>query len=169
MPRLDDTQRAALATWWNLAQDAVTRNLLSSDLIAAASDLAAQAGRSLAFTENQALATLYGYARRMGNAAGELQSAAPGQTIDANMVAIPPWARDEQTMNTTPVWHVLFRFDFLDAAGQLQSELRTSVFDMTLPETVGELQDDIGADAQSMADKYNVRLQTVTLHSILAV
>lgn len=169
MPRLNDVQRAALATWWTLAEAAAGGGFTTTDTITAAADLAGQAGRSLTFTESAAISTLYGYARRMSNAAGELQSASPGDFINSDMVAVPPWARDEQVMNTTPVWHVTFRFDFLDAAGELQSEFRTSVFDMTLPDTAGDLQNAIEDDAQALADKYNVRLQSAQLHSILAV
>lgn len=169
MTRLDDTQRAALANWWTLAEAAAFGGFTTTDTITAASDLAGQAGRSLAFAESAAIATLYGYARRMANAAGVLQAADALSVITADMMATPPWARDEQVMNTTPIWHATFQFTFLDQAGQIQTDFRTSVFEMTLPETVGELAAAIQDDAQQMADKYGVTLVSATPHSLLAV
>ena len=169
MTRLDDTQRAALANWWTLAEAAAFSGFTSTDTTSAASDLANQAGRSLAFAESAAISTLYGYARRMANAAGVLQAAPDTSVIDANMIAVPPWARDEQVMNTTPIWHATFEFTYLDQAGNLTTDFRTSVFEMTLPETVGELAAAIQDDAQQMADKYGVTLVSATLHSLLAV
>jgi hypothetical protein len=169
VPRLDDTQRAALASWWDLAQTAANNGYTTTDTITAASDLARQAGAALAFDESSAIATLYGYAKRMSNAAGELQAANPGAIIDPSMMGIPPWARDEQVMNTSPLWHASFQFTFIDQAGVQQTEFRTSVFTMTLPQTVGELAAAIDEDAQAMADKYNVQLVDATPIQLLAV
>lgn len=169
MTRLDTTQRAALGNWWTLASDAASAGYTSTDLITAASAIAAQAGRSLAFAESSAIATLYGYARRMDNAAGVLQSAPGTAVIDPSMIGVPPWARDEQVMNTTPIWHATFEFTYLDQAGNAQTDFRTSVFEMTMADTVSGLLSDVTDDAQAMADKYNVRLVSVKLHSILAV
>jgi hypothetical protein len=169
MARLTDVQRSALADWWDLAQAAAFGGFTTTDTITAAAQLAADAGRSLAFAESTAISTLYGYARRMSNAASALGVAAPNAVIDANMIAVPPWARDEQVMNTTPIWHVSYTFEYLDQAGNLQSEYRTSVFEMTMPETVGELSAAIQDDAQFLADKYGVTLVNASLTSILAV
>lgn len=169
MARLNDVQRSALANWWTLAETAAGGGFTVTDTVTAASQLAQQAGSSLSFAESAAISTLYGYARRMTNAAGELQAAADEQTITADMMATPPWARDEQVMNTTPIWHVTYEFNYLDQGGVLQSGFRTSIFEMTLPETIGELKDAISADAQALADKYNVTLQEANLTSVLAV
>jgi hypothetical protein len=40
---------------------------------------------------------------------------------------------------------------------------------MTFPDTIGELKDAVNEDAQAMADKYGVQLQSVDLLQILAV
>lgn len=169
MTQLNDVQRAALAQWWNLASDAAQKGLTATDTVTAASQLAADAGRSLSFAESGAIATLYGFARRMTNAAGVLQGATSADVIDSSMMAVPPWARDTQTMLTTPIWHATFTFTYLDQAGNQVTDFRTSVFEMTLPETVGELQSAVTEDAQQMADKYNVRLLSAFLHSLSAV
>jgi hypothetical protein len=169
MARLDEVQRAALANWWDLAQSAANSGFTVTDTVTAASQLARDAGRSLTFAESAAISTLYGFARRMANAAGELAGDPSSFVIDPTVVAVPPWARDEQVMNTTPIWHVTYTFNYLDQGGVLQSKFVTSIFEMTLPDTVGELSDAIAEDAQQLADKYNVTLQGAELHSILAV
>jgi hypothetical protein len=169
VPRLDDTQRAALANWWDLAQYAANHDYTSTDLISAASDIARQAGQSISAEENRAIAVLYGYARRIFNSAGELEGAPGDAVIGPEMMAIPPWARDEQVMATTPVWHVTFEFAYVDQAGNPQADHRTSVQEMTLPDTVGELADLVDADAQAMADKYGVQFVSATMIQILAV
>lgn len=169
MARLSDVQRQVLGTWWTLALDAANRGLTSTDLTAAAADISRQAGLSLAFGESQALAVLYGYANRIAHARDELGRAAPESVITPDMIGVPPWARDEQVMLTTPIWHVTFTFTYLDQAGNIQTDYRTSIFEMTMPETAGELQDAITADAQALADKYNVTFQDASVHEILAV
>ncbi len=169
MARLSQTQTAALATWWLLAEKAGYGGFTSTDTVTAAADLAAAHGAALTFTEGTAIATLYGYARRMANAASEVQQALDTAVIGPEHIGMPPWARDEQVMLTTPIWHAGFQFTFLDAAGVVHTEFRTSVFEMTLPQTIGELTAAILEDAQAMADKYGVTLVDAVLHEILAV
>lgn len=169
MPRLNTTQAAALAAWWPLVQTAASGGYTSTDVIAAAADLARQAGGALSFAEGSAISTLYGYARRMANAAAAVQAATPETVISGEHVAVPPWARDEVAMATAPIWHVTYTFTYLDQAGNQQADFRTSVFEMTLPTTAGELAGAIAQDAQALADKYGVTLLDAQLHQILAV
>lgn len=169
MPRLTDSQRSALGRWWTLAEAGAYGGFLSTDIVAAASDLAGQQGSALSFGEARDLAVLYGYGRRMANAAGALGAADANAVIDFTMIGVPPWARDEQVMNTTPIWHVSFDFSYIDAAGNAVTDIRTSVFEMTMPETVGGLTDALQEDAQALADKYNVELTGIQLREILAV
>lgn len=169
MARLNDAQRAALANWWDLAQTAASGGYTATDVTAVASDLAAQAGRSLGFAEASAIAQLYGYARRMTNAADVFQGAPPDAQVTPDMIGIPPWARDQVEMNTTPLWHGTFEFTFIDQAGNVQTEFRTSAFPMTLPDTVGEIADAMQADAEAMAAKYEVQLIDINPIQLLAV
>lgn len=169
MARLNDIQRAALANWWTLAETEAFTGTTATDTIIIASAMAQQAGRSLAFAENAAIGVLYGYARRMANATSALGGATDESVIDASMIAIPPWARDEQVMNTTPIWHVTFSLTGENQAGEVTTQYVTSVFEMTLPETAGELAADIQDDAQSFADKYRIKLMSAVPHMILAV
>jgi hypothetical protein len=169
MARLNETQRAVLADWWTLAYDAGFGGYSTTDLLGAAKSIADASGVSLSFAENTALATLYGYARRMSNAADTVQSALDADTIGPDHIAVPPWARDEAVMNTVPIHHVTFAFTFTDQSGATVTEFRTSVFEMTFPDTMGELRDAVNEDAQAMADKYRVEFVSADLLQILAV
>jgi hypothetical protein len=171
MPRLTSTVSTALADWWTLALDAGFKGYRSTDLQSAARDIAEQNGVTLPFQTYSALSTLFGYARRMYNAHAAVTAADDGDRIEAAHVAIPPWARDEQAMNTNPIWHVSYQFTYLDENGFAQTEFKTSVFDdfSQFPRTIGTLKDAITEDAQALADKYGVKLFAVDLHQILAV
>lgn len=169
MPRLNPAQTVALAGWWPLVVAEAFAGTTATDTITLAQATARKSGRSLAFTEGSAIATLYGYARRMSNAADAVQAAVATDVITPEHVAVPPWARDEVTMATAPIWHVTYTFTYLDQAGNLLSDFRTSVFEMTLPGTIGELADAITEDAQALADKYGFTLVGAALHQILAV
>jgi hypothetical protein len=169
VPRLDDTQRLALAQWWDLAQSAANGGYRVTDMISAASDIAGQGLRQMNFAIGQALSTLYGYARRMFNAAGVFQSAPVNAVITPDMMATPPWARDQVVMDTTPIWHVNFDFTYLDANGNIRTDTRTSIFEMTFPETIGDLMDALQSDAEAMAAKYGVTLVDISPLRILTV
>jgi hypothetical protein len=169
VPRLSDTQRQVLGQWWTLAMSGAYGGFLTTDVIAAAADLARQAGGSLSFTDAGALSTLYGYARRMSNASDALANAAGTDVIDPSVIGVPPWAREQQAMNTTPIWHVSYDFTSVGADGSMTTDVRTSVFDMALPQTIGALQAAIESDAESLANKYNVSLVQASLKEILAV
>ena len=169
MPRLTPNQSAVLADWWNLIYDAAFGGYTTTDLNRAVKDLATEHGVSVSFNDYRDIATLYGYARRMANAAGELQAALPDSPITADFTAIPPWASDFDVRNTAPVYHVVFEFSYIDPSGELQHDYRTSVFEMDFPDTVGDLIDAVNEDAQAMADKYKVRLFAANILQIQTV
>jgi hypothetical protein len=171
MPRLTSTVSAALADWWTLALDAGFKGYSSTDLQSAARDIAEQNDITLPFQTYTALSTLFGYARRMSNASDAVRAADEEDYIQAQHIAVPPWARDEQAQNTQPIWHVTYQFTYLDENGFAQTEYKTSVFDGPgqMPATIGELKDAVNEDAQALAEKYGVTLLVVDLHQILAV
>jgi hypothetical protein len=169
VPRLSSIQAQTLAQWWNLAQDFAREGFTTTELISAANDIARQAGEKLSFATNTALSTIYGYARRMFNAASVVQSALDSDVIGKEHLGIPPWARDEQVMNTSPIWHVTYQFTYLDSQGDVQYDYKTSIFKMTFPDTIGELKDMLSEDAQALADKYGVEFVSADLHEILSV
>lgn len=169
MPRLSQAQTVILADWWTLVVAEAFIGTISSDVISLAQATAQKSGRSLAFAESSGIATLYGYARRMFNAAAAVQAAAAADTITPEHIGVPPWARDEVTMATAPIWHATYTFTYLDQAGNQVSDFRTSVFEMTMPGTIGDLAAAITEDAQALADKYGVTLVDAVLHQVLAV
>jgi hypothetical protein len=169
MPRLSESVRAAMGDWWTLVLSAVSGGFTTTDTVAAAADVARQYGQSIGFDTNAAIATLYGYARRMENAAAALGGLAPGDVLGPDQIAVPPWARDEQVMDTAPIWHVTFTYNALDSAGNPVTEFRTSIFEMTLPDTAGDLFSALQSDAEAMAAKYGHTLVSISPHSILAV
>lgn len=171
MPRLTAAVASALADWWPLALDAGFKGFQAGDLQAAARDIAAENDITLPFTTYTSLATLYGYARRMSNASDAVHAADDADYIVTDHIAIPPWARDQQPMNTSPIWHVSYQMTYLDENGIQQTDFKTSVFEhpQPFPQTIGELREAIEGDAQVLADKYGVQLLNVDLHQILAV
>jgi hypothetical protein len=169
VPTLAQNVLAALSRWWTLAEAEAYAGTSATDTIAIAQATAANAGESVAFSEYSAIAALYGFAARMSNAAGALQAAPDTAPIDATMIGVPPWGRPDQEMATTPVWHAIYNFSYIDQAGQMQTDHRTSVFEMTLPDTVGELSDSVIADAQDLADKYSVQFVSADLQELHAV
>ncbi len=181
MARLADNVRQALGSFWNLTHQAAYNGYTTTDTITAASSLMRDAGQSLQFSESSAIATLCGSARRMFNASQVVQARRmfnasqivqglqPHEAITADAIAIPPWARDEAEMATLPIWHVHFDFTYTDQSGNQVTDRRVSVFRMTLPETMGELQDAIDADAEAMAKKYGVDFISASILEIHSV
>lgn len=169
MARLSDTQRSALGYWWNLITDAAREGFTVTDTIQLANQVATDLGGKLSFTENTAISQLYGYARRIINAGNSFQAAGMSQSIDASMIATAPYARDEQEMASYPLYHVKFEYTYLDAAGNEQTVIKTSVFPDLLPDTVGDLNAAVLDDAEAMAVKYGHTLLSINPIQILAV
>lgn len=169
MARLNDVQRAAFGYWWDLIQNAARMGITVAETVKAANSIAADFGEKLSFAENQAIASLYGFARRIENAGNSLQAADPSLGITADMISVPPYARDVQEQAAYPTYHVKFEYVYLDAAGNQQTAIKTSVFPDQLPATVGQLTSDVLDDAEGMASKYGHQLISVTPLQILAV
>lgn len=149
--------------------DAAETRQGSSFLLEAMAYASDAVGHRLSFSETSAATVLYGYAARMRNA-GEAARAASDETwIDTQHVAVPPWAREEQVMNTSPIHHVTYLMT-TENNGVITTDYKTSVFDnRDLPSTIGALKDELAADAEVLASKYRVNLLSVELHQILAV
>lgn len=169
MPQLTDVQRSALGYWWNLIDAAARQGLTTTETISMANDVAATLGQKLSFQENTAISQLYGYARRIINSGTEFQSATPDQAINGDMIATPPYARDQQEQNAYPLYHVKFEYTYVDQSGVQQTTYKTSVFPDVLPDTVGDLTAAVLDDADAMANKYGHTLLSVTPTEILAV
>lgn len=169
MARLSTATSRALGYWWNLITDFANNGFTVTETISAANDIAKASGTSLSFQDNQSISTLFGYARGIVNAGDTLQSAGPELGITADMIALAPYARDDAEMATFPTYHVKFEYAYLDANGNEQTTFKTSVFEDTLPSTVGQLTADVLDDAEAMAAKYNHTLISAKPLHILAV
>jgi hypothetical protein len=169
MPVLTPTQRSALGYWWNLIDAAARQGLTTTETISMANEVASTLGQKLSFQENTAISQLYGYARRIVNSGTAFQSASPDRSISSEMVATPPYARDQQEQNAYPLYHVKFEYTYVDQSGVQQTTYKTSVFPDVLPETVGDLTSAVLDDAEAMASKYGHTLLSVTPTEILAV
>ena len=140
-----------------------------TETVQLANGVAHDLGQNLRPDENRAISQLYGYARRIINAGTEFQAAPAQSAITADMISTPPYARDVQEQTTYPLYHVKFEYVYLDAAGNQQTAIKTSVFPDVLPGTVGELTADVLDDAEGMANKYGHTLLSATPLQILAV
>jgi hypothetical protein len=169
MPRLTDPLRSALGNWWDLIYGYATQGLSSSAAVKQANIFLKAEGTSLSFQDNQSIATLYGYARRIVNAGNSLTSALPSKSIDSSMIADAPWARAESEQATYPIYNVKFTYVYKDQAGNIISTTKTSVFNDGLPGTVGDLIADVLDDAEAMAAKYGHELLSATPFEIQAV
>lgn len=169
MPLLSESLRTALGYWWNLITDAVREGFSATDTTSLANQVAHDLGGSLTRQANNDIAVLYGYAKRIDNAGNALQAAEATKFIDSNMMAIAPYARDEQERSTYPLYHVKFEYVYLDSAGNQQTAIRTDAIPLALPGTVGELTAQVLTDAEAMANKYGHTLLSATPLQILVV
>lgn len=169
MPRLDPVQGQALGYWWSLIVDAVAAGFTTTETTQLVNQWARDNGGTISFQANTAISQLYGYARREFNASNAFQAADPGATITPDMISTPPWARGEQEQSSYPVYYVKFQYTYLDANGEQQTAVRTSVQPLTLADTVQGVTDDVTTDAEAFAAKYGHQLLSAVPFSILAV
>lgn len=116
--------QAVYGRFWALAQDfaaavdSAGRYLFGSqDLVSAAAALQREAGSALSFAEASGLPGLFGAARSIDRAAGALNSAGPGTTIDASMIAEWPTAAGLAVQAAQPQYMVKAQISYTDLLG----------------------------------------------------
>jgi hypothetical protein len=169
VPRIGESVRQALGYWWDLVSGAVQLGLTTTETTSMAAQVAQELGGNVTFSESKSIAVLYGYASRMNNASTAFQNATSEQVITPNMVATPPWARELQEQATYPLYHVKFYYTYLDAAGNEQTDIKTSAISRGLPSTVGELTEQVQLDAEAFASKYGHQFISALPYQILEV
>ena len=172
MPRLGPVARTALGYWWDLISGAVQRGFTTTETTQIAAGIAADFGEKVTWEESKSIAILYGYAKRMDNAAAVFQNAPMEATVVPQMVATPPWAREESEQAAYPQYHVKFFYTYIDTSSsdhEEQTGIRTSVISQPLPSTVGGIRAIVQADAQGFAAKYGHELVSAIPYSVLAV
>lgn len=112
----------------------------SSDVVAAASQLAAESGAALSFNEASAIPSLFSLARSNARAADNLTSADLSLGIDSSMVGEWPTAASLAVQAAQPVYMAKASFDYINALGETQTGWVTMTGITQLPTTVGNLQ-----------------------------
>ncbi len=147
-------QRQLLAYWGEI-QSAVSRRVSTADLWTAVRSAAEAEGVQLRGAGAIDMNLLRGLAAQQRNAMDVLQGARMGDTIVSSMIAQDISARSQQDQDLAPRWIVRFEHD-VTVGGQLQTLWRSSIFEGVLPSTRSDLTSAVEADAQALADDYDV-------------
>ena len=121
---LTPAEQAAYRKLWNFIQpSAIARaasgayQYASSAIISAASAVAREYGQALSFLEAQGIPGLISLARSQDRAIGSLNSAAPGQAIDASMIATWPTAASLAVQAAQPEYFARAQYTYTNAVG----------------------------------------------------
>ena len=152
---LSDQGKSALVYWGEI-QAAVSQKATTADVWAAIRGAAAEAGLTSPGVTLQGVNEVRSAAaqiRNSGTALGQSRDVAErtglAQTIDSSMMAVAPWSRDPQVLQTLSDYTVRFQMQTVDANGQTQTTWLTNLYPGgTLPATVGELVDSLGSYGQ---------------------
>jgi len=149
------TGQRKLLAYWGTIQSAVSQRVSTADLWAAVRDAADAEGVSLKGSTAIDMGRLRSIAGSMRNAQEQLQQGRPDQVITGSMIATDLSARPLQDQLLAPSWIVRFEHD-VTVNGELQTLWRSSVFESSLPPTIGDLRSSVEADAVALADDYDV-------------
>ncbi len=145
MPLPPEAEKA-YGQWWQLAYHAATSQddtgryqFAVTDLIAAAAQIARDAGEAISFATAAALGQLFGVARRSGRAIGALAGAGPDQAIDSSMIAEWPTAAAPGIQAAQPRYNLKFQVSYTDLVGIPQSRWFTLAGITQLPNLVSGL------------------------------
>lgn len=121
---LTPNEQAAYGKLWNFIQavaparsDTGGYAYQSSDILSAAAQLAREAGQALSFAEAQGVFGLVSLARSQATAIDALNSAAPGQAIDASMIARWPTAASLEVQAAQPQYMAKAQFTYTNNLG----------------------------------------------------
>jgi len=153
MAAMSDAVRLALGRYWPEVYGGAAQRLSTQDLFDNIRTRAADLGLPSVGVSASAISTLRGYASRMIASAGRLNGAPADRTIDATMLAAPPWARSAADQAAMPVYHVGFDHTIQDDEGNLTTVRQTIVLTGVLPSTVGELTGLVESEAALMASE----------------
>lgn len=145
----------ALLPYWGTIQRAVSERASTADLWAAVKAVAQSEGIDLRGASGADMSRMRGIAAGQRNAMESLAASPLNTAITAGMIGTDLSARSLTAQNLTPSWIVRFEHD-VTIDGQLTTFWRSSVFDGSLPPTVGQLRAQVEADAGQLADDYGV-------------
>ena len=162
MPELSPDARGAMR-YWSVIESAARLRATTADLWAAINDAAAEQGLSSPGVTLRGVNELRSYAAQQQNAADRLARSDRGAPMEDRLIGPAPWAREGAEYASVDRWQITYLHTTLDN-GEERSDWRTSMFTGTLPDTVGELMDQLDVDAETLADEYE--LQHVGVGSI---
>ena len=143
---LTPAEQAAYTKLWNFIQpSAIARaasgayQYASSVIIGAAAAVAREYGQALSFLEAQGIPGLISLARSQDRAIGSLNSAAPGQAIDASMIATWPTAASLAVQAAQPEYMAKAQFTYVNNLGEQVTSMITVTGITELPMTADAL------------------------------
>lgn len=146
---LTDPQRKALALYGPIIQSAATYHLPTADLWSAIHDAAAAEGLASPGVTVQAVSSLRGIFGGVARAAETLQRADPSASLDAGMIGQAPWSPSRDVQNASPAFLATFQVSRVVDGVQTVDWAAVRI-PGRLPATVGELQDQLAAEAEAM-------------------
>lgn len=149
---LTDGQRKALGLYGPIIQSASTLHMTTSDLWDAIRDAAEAEGLASPGVTVQDVSHLRGIFAGMTRATEALNRADPGSLIDAAMIGQAPWSPDVNVQNATPAYLATFQLSRV-VDGVEVTDWAAVRIPGALPGTVGELQDQLEAEAEAMASE----------------
>lgn len=153
MASLIPTVRTALGRYWSEIIGGAARRLNTADLFVTIRDRAAQLGLSTVGVSASAVSTLRGYAGRMLATGERINKAADTAILTSDHIAEAPWARPLQEQNAFPIWNTVIEHTIERPDGSTVTRNQTIVFTGTLPDTIGELRDQISEEARLLAEE----------------
>jgi len=149
-----ESQRKLL-TYWGTIVSAVNQRVSTAELWNMVRDVATREGVELKGVGAIDMGRLRSIAAGQRTAAENLGAARPGQVITGQMIGTDLSARSSQLQAMAPSWIVRFEHDVI-VSGELTTVWRSSTFDGSLPPTIDDLRSAIEADAEAMAEDYDV-------------
>lgn len=144
---LDPSVLQAYRNLWQLVQQAAAARdeqgaylYRSTDVVAAASQLARDAGQALSFAEASAIPSLFALARGNARAGDALATADLTAGIDASMIGEWPTAPAAGIQAAQPLYMAKASFSYVNALGEQQQGWVTLTGITQLPTSVGNLQ-----------------------------
>lgn len=160
-------QRQLLAYWGNIQQSVAAR-ANTADLWAAVRAASPAEGVALKGVRITDMNTLRSIAASQQRSITGTSGLLPSQVLTGDVIGRDLSSRSPQDQLAAPRWIVRFEHD-VTVEGQLLTLWRSSVFEGILPATKGDLQNQLEADAQALADDYGTTHIGIGRFSIAAV
>ena len=157
-----------LLAYWGIIQAAVSQRASTAALWEAVRSDALAQGVTIQGVSAIDMGRLRSIVADQRNAMEAFGLLRPNEAITQSQIGTDISARDLAAQALAPTWLVRFEHDVV-VEGELQTLWRTSTFEGSLPATAGSLRSAVEADAQALADDYDVTHAGVGRIQIVAV